>query len=257
MQEYINAKFRIIQNQTKEDYFIYNADDNNITTEIEKRNILSKQLPFSINKTLNTDGAWIENNQINIQINQQKTTIMDVLELALKGRHNIYNALATAIPSKVADIKNQVIRESFKTFQNLEHRMEYVNTVNGAIYINDSKATTVQAAYYALATQTKPVIWICGGQDKGNDYSELYEVVKQKVKAIICLGKDNTKIINAFKNIVPVIVDTHSMEDAVKSAYRLAKKDDVVLLSPACASFDLFKSYEERGEKFKMLVKQL
>ncbi|GAB4202071.1 MAG: UDP-N-acetylmuramoyl-L-alanine--D-glutamate ligase [Bacteroidia bacterium] len=257
MQEYINAKFRIIQNQTSQDYFAYNIDDKNITTEIEKRNILSKQIPFSTNKTLNTDGAWIENNQINIQINQQKTTIMDVLELALKGRHNIYNALATAIPSRIAEIKNEVIRESFKTFENLEHRMEYVNTVNGATYINDSKATTVQAAYYALSTQTKPVIWICGGQDKGNDYSELYEVVKQKVKAIICLGKDNTKIINAFKNIVPVIVDTHSMEDAVKSAYRLAKKDDVVLLSPACASFDLFKSYEERGEKFKTLVKQL
>ncbi|RME14747.1 MAG: UDP-N-acetylmuramoyl-L-alanine--D-glutamate ligase [Bacteroidetes bacterium] len=257
MQEYINAKFRIIQNQTPQDYLAYNTDDKNITTEIEKRNILSKQLPLSINKTLNTDGAWIENNQIIIQINQQKSTIMDVLELALKGRHNIYNALATAIPSKIAEIKNEVIRESFKTFENLEHRMEYVNTVNGAIYINDSKATTVQAAYYALSTQTKPVIWICGGQDKGNEYSELYEVVKQKVKAIICLGKDNTKIINAFKNIVPVIVDTHSMEDAVKSAYRLAKKDDVVLLSPACASFDLFKSYEERGEKFKTLVKQL
>lgn len=182
---------------------------------------------------------------------------MNVVELALKGRHNIYNALASALPSKVAEIKNEVIRESFKTFENLEHRLEYVTTVNGVDYINDSKATTVHAAYYALSSQTKPVVWICGGQDKGNDYTELYSVVKDKVKAIVCLGKDNSKIIAAFKNVVPLIVDTHSMQDAVKAAYRIAKSGDVVLLSPACASFDLFKSYEARGEKFKEQVKQL
>lgn len=206
---------------------------------------------------LNREGAWIENNQIIIQINQTKTKIMNVVELALKGRHNIYNALATALPSMVADIKKKTIKESFQTFQNLEHRLEYVNTINGVDYINDSKATTVHAAYFALSTQTKPVIWICGGQDKGNDYTELYSVVKDKVKAIICLGKDNSKIINAFKSIVPVIVDTHSMEDAVRSAYRLAKKGDVVLLSPACASFDLFKDYQVRGKKFKDAIKHL
>lgn len=257
MQQYIDSKFRIVQNQTENDFFIYNIDDENIIINIQKKNILSKQYPFSILKTLNREGAWIENNQITIQINQSKTTIMNVVELALKGRHNIYNALATALPSKIAEIKNETIRESLKTFENLEHRLEFVNTINGVDYINDSKATSVHAAYYALVSQTKPVIWICGGQDKGNDYTELYSVVKDKVKAIVCLGKNNSKIIAAFKNIVPVIVDTHSMEDAVKSAYRLAKKGDVVLLSPACASFDLFKSYEERGNKFKECVQQL
>lgn len=257
MQQYIDSKFRIVQNQTSKDFFIYNIDDENITSNIQKKNIASQQYPFSILKTLNREGAWIENNQINIQINQSKTTIMNVVELALKGRHNIYNALATALPSKIAEIKNETIRESLKTFENLEHRLEFVNTINGVDYINDSKATSVHAAYYALVSQTKPVIWICGGQDKGNDYTELYSVVKDKVKAIVCLGKDNSKIIAAFKNIVPVIVDTHSMQDAVKSAYRLAKKGDVVLLSPACASFDLFKSYEERGNKFKEFVQQL
>ncbi|GAB4452849.1 MAG: UDP-N-acetylmuramoyl-L-alanine--D-glutamate ligase [Bacteroidia bacterium] len=257
IQQYIDSKFRIVQNQTENDFFIYNIDDENITSNIQKKNIISKQYPFSILKILNREGAWIENNQIIIQINQSKTTIMNVVELALKGRHNIYNALATALPSKIAEIKNETIRESFKTFENLEHRLEFVNTINGVDYINDSKATSVHAAYYALASQTKPVIWICGGQDKGNDYTELYSVVKDKVKAIVCLGKDNSKIIAAFKNIVPVIVDTHSMQDAVKSAYRLAKKGDVVLLSPACASFDLFKSYEERGNKFKEFVQQL
>lgn len=257
IQQYIDSKFRIVQNQTSKDFFIYNIDDENITSNIQKKNIASQQYPFSILKTLNREGAWIENNQINIQINQSKTTIMNVVELALKGRHNIYNALATALPSKIAEIKNETIRESLKTFENLEHRLEFVNTINGVDYINDSKATSVHAAYYALVSQTKPVIWICGGQDKGNDYTELYSVVKDKVKAIVCLGKDNSKIIAAFKNIVPVIVDTHSMQDAVKSAYRLAKKGDVVLLSPACASFDLFKSYEERGNKFKEFVQQL
>ncbi len=257
MDKYIASKFRIIQNQTASDFFIYNADDKNITNEIKKKNIASKLLPFSIEQILNTDGAWIENNQIIIQINQSKTKIMNVVELALKGKHNIYNALATALPSMVAEIKNKTIKESLKTFDNIEHRLEHVNTINGVDYINDSKATTVHAAYFALSTQTKPVIWICGGQDKGNDYTELYSVVKDKVKAIVCLGKDNTTIISAFKNIVPIIVDTHSMKDAVNAAYRLAKKGDVVLLSPACASFDLFKNYEVRGEKFKEQVKQL
>lgn len=257
MQKYIDAKFRLIQNQTVEDYFIYNIDDENIIQNIQKKNIPSHQLPFSIQQPLNRDGGWIENNQIIIQTNQLKTIIMDVIELALKGRHNIYNALATALPSRIAEIKNAAIRESLKTFQNLEHRLEYVNAINGVDYINDSKATTVHAAYYALASQTKPVIWICGGKDKGNDYTELYGVVKDKVKAIVCLGKDNTKIIAAFKHLVPIIVDTHSMKDAVQSAYRLAKKGDVVLLSPACASFDLYDSFEKRGEDFKAQVKLL
>ncbi len=257
MQNYIEAKLRILQNQTSSDYFIFNADDQNTLDAITKKNIPSVQLPFSLERTLNTDGAWIENQHIIIQINQLKTHLMNVVELGLKGRHNIYNALAAALPSRIAEIKNEIIRESFRTFENLEHRMEYVVTVNGVDYINDSKATTVHAAYFALSSQTKPVIWICGGQDKGNDYNELLEVVKEKVKALVCLGKDNKKIVEAFKNTVPVIVDTHSMEDAVQSAYRLAKKGDVVLLSPACASFDLFKSYEERGERFKTIVKQL
>ncbi len=257
MQNYIESKFRILQNQNEKNYFIYNADDDTITSTLKKKNIPSVQLPFSIERNLNTDGAWIENQHIIIQTNQLKTNLMNVVELGLKGRHNIYNALAAALPSRIAEIKNEIIRESFRTFENLEHRLEYVVTVNGVDYVNDSKATTVHAAYFALSSQTKPVIWICGGQDKGNDYNELLEVVKEKVKALVCLGKDNKKIIEAFKNSVPVIVDTHSMEDAVRSAYRLARKGDVVLLSPACASFDLFKSYEERGERFKTIVKQL
>lgn len=257
MQKYIEAKFRIVKNQTANDYFIFNKDDEYIVKQLEKQNISSQQLPFSQNYELQGDGAWIENNQIIIQINQSKTHLMNVIELALKGRHNIYNALATALPSKIAEIKNEVIRESLRTFENLEHRMEYVNTINGVDYINDSKATSVHAAYYALVSQTKPIIWICGGQDKGNDYTELYDIVQQKVKAIVCLGKDNSRIIQAFKHLVPVIVDTHSMKDAVYSAYRLAQKGDVVLFSPACASFDLFKNYEERGEIFKKEVKQL
>lgn len=257
LDQYIDSKFKIVQNHTSKDYFIFNADDPNIITTIPKKNIPSVFLPFSAEKELNTDGAWIENQQIIIQTNQLKTKLMSIVELALKGRHNIYNALATSLPSRIAEIKNEIIRESFRTFENLEHRLEYVISINGVDYINDSKATTVHAAYFALSSQTKPVIWICGGQDKGNDYTELYEVVKDKVKAIVCLGKDNRKVINAFKNIVPVIVDTHSMEDAVKTAYRLAKKGDVVLLSPACASFDLFESYEERGKQFKEYVRQL
>jgi len=183
---------------------------------------------------------------------------MNVLELSLKGKHNTYNALAAAVPSIIANVRREKIRESFQTFENLEHRLEKVRVVNEVVFINDSKSTSVQATSYALAMQEKPIIWICGGKDKGNDYSELYGVVKEKVKAIVCLGKDNSRIIAAFKNLVPVIVDTHSMEDAVKAAYKLAKKGDVVVFSPACASFDLFKGgYEERGKKFKEVVAQL
>jgi len=258
MEKYIDSKFRITQNQTEADYFVYNFDDKNITNTLNRKKTKAKLIPFSVDTKLDREGAWIENEQIIININQTKTTLMNIVELSLKGKHNIYNALATVVPSRLANIRNEVIRESFKTFENLEHRMELVNTINGVDFINDSKSTTVFSAYYAISSQHKPVIWICGGQDKGNDYTSLYEVVKEKVKAIVCLGKDNSKIITAFKNLVPVIVDTHSMEDAVKSAYRLAKKGDVILLSPACASFDLFKGgFEERGNKFKEIVSQL
>lgn len=257
MEKYIHTKFRITQNQTANDYFIYNIDDIHLTNTLLKKNILAQQLPFSAEKILNREGAWLENQQLTIQLHQSKTQLMDVVELALKGRHNVYNALAALLPSKIADIKNEIIRESFRTFENLEHRLEYVRTINGVDYINDSKATTVHAVYFALSSQTKPIVWICGGQDKGNDYTELFPVVQEKVKAMVCLGKDNSKLIQTFKNIVPVIVDTHTMEDAVKSAYKLAKKGDVVLLSPACASFDLFKNYEERGAKFKEMIAQL
>lgn len=258
MDKYIDSKFRITQNQTETDYFVYNFDDKNITTTLNKKNIKAKLIPFSIDTQLNREGAWIENEQIIININQSKTTLMNVLELSLKGKHNTYNALAAAVPSIIANVRREKIRESFQTFENLEHRLEKVRVVNEVVFINDSKSTSVQATSYALAMQEKPIIWICGGKDKGNDYSELYGVVKEKVKAIVCLGKDNSRIIAAFKNLVPVIVDTHSMEDAVKSAYKLAKKGDVVVFSPACASFDLFKGgYEERGKKFKEVVAQL
>ena len=257
MEKYIHAKLRITQNQTANDYFIYNIDDIHLTNTLLKKNILAQQLPFSAEKILNREGAWLENQQLTIQLHQSKTQLMNVVELALKERHNVYNALAALLPSKIADIKNEIIRESFRTFENLEHRLEYVRTIHGVDYINDSKATTVHAVYFALSSQSKPIVWICGGQDKGNDYTELFSVVQEKVKAMICLGKDNSKLIQTFKNMVPIIVDTHTMEDAVKSAYKLAKKGDVVLLSPACASFDLFKNYEERGAKFKEMITQL
>jgi UDP-N-acetylmuramoylalanine--D-glutamate ligase len=200
--------------------------------------------------------AYIENNELIIDY-PEKTNLMTIHELALKGRHNTYNSMAAAIAGKVLNIRKDVIRESLADFQGIEHRMEPVIKVSGISFINDSKATNVNSTWYALECMETDVVWIAGGIDKGNDYSELFQVVKQKVKAVVCLGKDNKKIIEAFTDKVPTIVETMSMEEAVRSSYYLARKGDTVLLSPACASFDLFNNYEDRGRQFKAAVRNL
>jgi len=255
MQNYVDSKFRIIQNQGSADNFIYWADDPVIMREIEKRNPVSRMLPFSATKTEGM-AAWVENDEIFINL-KDKTSLMTIHDLALKGRHNTLNSLAAAIAGRVMNIRKEVIRESLTDFQGVEHRLEPVITVHGINFINDSKATNVNSTWYALECMQTRVVWIAGGIDKGNDYSELFDVVKKKVRAIVCLGKDNRKIIEAFSDKVPSIVETMSMEEAVRSAYYLASKGDTVLLSPACASFDLFNNYEDRGRKFKQAVRNL
>ena len=212
-------------------------------------------MPFSDEKTEGM-AAYVENNELILDY-PNKTRLMTIHELALKGRHNIYNSMAAAIAGKVLNIRKDKIRESLADFQGVEHRLEPVITVCGINFINDSKATNVNSTWYAIECMENDIIWIVGGIDKGNDYSELYSVVKKKVKAIVCLGKDNRKIVEAFTDKVPTIVETSSMEEAVRSSYYLAKKGETVLLSPACASFDLFKNYEDRGRQFKMAVRNL
>ena len=255
LQNYIDSKFRVIQNQTKSDFFIYWADDPIIENELSKRVLSMTALPFSA-ESAEAMAAYIEHDELIIDI-QHKTNLMTIHDLALKGRHNIFNSMAAAIAGKVLNIRKDVIRESLADFQGVEHRLEPVITVCGINFINDSKGTNVNSTWYALECMETDIVWIAGGIDKGNDYSELYTVVKQKVKAIICLGKDNRKIIEAFKDKVPTIVETTSMEEAVRSSYYLAKKGQTVLLSPACSSFDLFSNYEDRGRQFKQAVRNL
>jgi len=255
LQNYIDSKFRVIQNQTKSDFFIYWADDPIIENELSKRVLSMTALPFSA-ESAEGMAAYIEHDELIIDI-QHKTNLMTIHDLALKGRHNIFNSMAAAIAGKVLNIRKDVIRESLADFQGVEHRLEPVITVCGINFINDSKGTNVNSTWYALECMETDIVWIAGGIDKGNDYSELYTVVKQKVKAIICLGKDNRKIIEAFKDKVPTIVETTSMEEAVRSSYYLAKKGQTVLLSPACSSFDLFSNYEDRGRQFKQAVRNL
>ncbi|MBO7522652.1 MAG: UDP-N-acetylmuramoyl-L-alanine--D-glutamate ligase [Bacteroidales bacterium] len=254
-QNYIDSKFRVTQNQTKDDFFIYWENDPVVAKEISKRELHATLLPFSDTVTENM-AAYIENNRFIIDY-KTKTDLMSIYDLALKGRHNTYNSMAAAIAGKTLGIKNEIIRESLSDFKGVEHRLEPVIKVSGINFINDSKATNVNSTWYALGSMTTKVVWIVGGTDKGNDYSELFDVVAEKVRAIVCLGVDNKKIIDAFKDIVPTIVETKSMEEAVRSAYYLAKKNETVLLSPACASFDLFKNYEDRGRKFKAAVRNL
>ncbi|MBG0857883.1 MAG: UDP-N-acetylmuramoyl-L-alanine--D-glutamate ligase [Bacteroidales bacterium] len=254
-QNYIDSKFRIIQNQTKSDFLIYWADDPVIRAELLKRNPGMTLLPFS-DTTMENMTAFIENRELMIDY-KHKTSLMTIHELALKGRHNIYNSMAAAIAGKVLNIRKDAIRESLADFQGVEHRLEPVIKVSGINFINDSKATNVNSTWYALECMETDVVWIVGGIDKGNNYSELFPLVKQKVRAIVCLGKDNRKIIEAFRDKVPTIVETGSMEEAVRSSYYLAKKDYTVLLSPACASFDLFNNYEDRGRQFKSAVRNL
>jgi UDP-N-acetylmuramoylalanine--D-glutamate ligase len=255
LQNYIDSKFRVTQNQKKEDFLIYWDGDPIIKTELAKKKFEMILLPFSDEKTEGMS-AYIENNDLIIDY-QNKTNLMTIHDFALKGRHNTYNSMAAAIAGKILNIRKEVIRESLADFQGVEHRLEPVITVCGINFINDSKATNVNSTWYAIECMENNIIWIVGGVDKGNDYSELFPVVKKKVKAIVCLGKDNKKIIETFKDKVETIVETTSMEEAVRSSYYLAKKGETVLLSPACASFDLFKNYEDRGRQFKQAVRNL
>lgn len=254
MQLYVNSKFRILQNQTEEDFFIYNADDPIINAELEKHSIKAQLLPFSLTKTVEK-GAYVENKQLIINYNNQ--FIMSIHDLALKGKHNTQNSLASGLAGRLLDIRKDVVRESLSDFVNVEHRLEFVAKVCGIEFINDSKATNVNSTWFALESMENPTVWIVGGVDKGNDYSELTALVKEKVKAIICLGKDNQKIVDAFSGMVETIVEAGSAMEAVAYGYRLAKKEETVLLSPACASFDLFENYEDRGNQFKQAVRSL
>ena len=254
MQNYVNSKFRIVQNQTTNDWFIFNADDPIISSEMKKRTPQVNLAPFSLKEEQNP-GAYTINKQLIININQQFA--MSIHELALKGKHNTQNALAAGIAARLVEIRKDIVRESLEDFTNVEHRLEFVAKVNGIEFINDSKATNINSAWFALESMESPTVWIVGGVDKGNDYSELTQLVRDKVKAIVCLGEDNEKIIEAFSSIVETIVEAKSAMEAVAFGYRLAQKDETVLLSPACASFDLFENYEDRGNQFKQAVRML
>jgi len=254
-QNYINSKFRITQNQNHEDYFIFCADDTVIQKEMKLRNPKMQLIPFSLSP-LESDMAVFKS-QETIQFNLKNKFNMAVQDLALPGAHNAYNSMAAGAIAQVLRIKKETIRERLMDFKNVEHRLEPVISVHGIEFVNDSKATNVNSAWYALESMTRPVVWIVGGVDKGNDYAGMLEVVERNVKAIVCLGKDNKKIHKAFNKVVDVIVDTDSMKDAVNSAYYLAKEGEIVLLSPACASFDLFDNYEDRGQQFKAEVRAL
>lgn len=255
LQNYVDAKFRITRSQTSNDYFIYCADDPITTHEIEKRDFKSTLLPFTI-KEDPTKAAYIQNDKIIINL-KNDVTDMFINELALQGKHNLYNSMAAAVAARLMEVRKESIRESLADFENIEHRLEFVARIKGIDFINDSKATNVNSAWYALECMHNPVIWIAGGVDKGNDYSILAPLVKEKVKAIICLGKDNEKLKAAFGDMVETLIETQSMQEAVKAGYYLGKKGDVVLLSPACASFDLFENYEDRGYQFKKYVREL
>ena len=252
---YINSKFSIIANQTMEDYFIYCEDDEVIMQKIPLINLHTNPLPFSMKHEVKK-GAYIKGDQMMLRIQEERVS-MSIYDFALKGKHNQYNTMAAGIAAATLGIRKEKIREAVNNFQSLEHRMEFVAMVRGVEFVNDSKATNVNSTWYALESMTKPVVLVLGGVDKGNDYQLIAELVKEKVKAIVCMGTDNKKIIQAFKNIVPVIVETESAKKAVNASFKLATKGDVVLLSPACASFDLFKNYEDRGTQFKNSVKEL
>ena len=255
LENYVESKFRITQNQRSQDAFIYCADDELTARRLERFLPSMECHPFSIYKKEGMS-AWLEDDQLCIQTKNQPFT-MSIHDLALQGKHNIYNSMAAGISGRILDIRKDIVRESFSDFENIEHRLEFVTTVHGIDFINDSKATNVNSTWYALESMKQPVIWIAGGVDKGNDYSLLKELVQANVKAIVCMGTDNSKIINAFREVVPVIAETSSATEAVQTAYRLGKKGDAVLLSPACASFDLFENYEDRGRQFKAAVRNL
>ncbi|WP_407557355.1 UDP-N-acetylmuramoyl-L-alanine--D-glutamate ligase [Winogradskyella sp. 4-2091] len=254
-ENYIASKFRVVENQTEDDYFIYDADDDVIVEYMKTHQIQSKKLPFSLTRVME-QGAYLDNNNIIITIDNNKIT-MPTENLALEGKHNVKNAMAASTVAHLLKIRKQTIRESLENFQGVEHRLENVLKINKVQYINDSKATNVNATYFALESMDAPTVWIVGGVDKGNDYKELFPFVNEKVKAIICLGTDNAKLMDAFGKMVDVIIETEYMSEAVKIAYKLADAGDNVLLSPACASFDLFENYEDRGRQFKNAVRNL
>jgi UDP-N-acetylmuramoylalanine--D-glutamate ligase len=252
-ENYINSKFRITINQTSGDYFIYNMDDEVISKYLDRNPINSIQLPISMKQKVEK-GGYIQDDKLHVKANGEEQQ-MSIYDFALKGRHNQYNTMAASVAGATMDIRKNKIREAVQTFENLEHRMEPVATVRGIEFINDSKATNVNSTWFALESMNKPTVLILGGVDKGNDYNLLSDLVKEKVKAIVCMGLDNKKIHEAFTDVK--LVDTRSAEEAVQAAYALAASGDVVLLSPACASFDLFKNYEDRGKQFKDAVKNL
>jgi UDP-N-acetylmuramoylalanine--D-glutamate ligase len=254
-ENYINSKFRITENQTEEDFLIYDFDDDAISNWLKNNKVKATLLPFSIEKELE-QGVYLKDETIIINY-KTENKIMSISTLALKGKHNTKNAMAAAMTASLLKVRKETIRESLEDFEGVEHRLESVLKINGVQYINDSKATNINATFYALESMKDPTVWIVGGVDKGNDYLDLMPLVREKVKAIICLGIDNHKIVQTFNNVVDLIVETAGAEEAVKVAYKIASKGDTVLLSPACASFDLFENYEDRGKKFKQAVREL
>lgn len=254
LSNYIASKFRILQNMDEQGVFIYNADDPIVSESFQNYSTPAQKAPFSLTQTI-TYGASIQENQIHFNINDP--LIMSIFDLALQGKHNQCNSMAAGISARVLDIRKELVRESLMDFDSIEHRLEFVTKVHGIEFINDSKATNVNSTWYALESMSNPVIWIVGGVDKGNDYAMLNDLVRGRVKAIVCMGKDNQKIQDAFQGMVDNIVETGSASEAVKAAYLLGKKGDTVLLSPACASFDLFENYEDRGRQFKKAVREL
>ncbi len=255
-ENYIASKFNIIKNQTVTDFFIYDADDSDILKYLKKHTIKPQCFPFSLSKEL-PQGSFLKNNQIVMKYNNIEEVLMNVDNLSLKGKHNVKNAMAAATVAKLVNIRKKTIRESLSSFQGIAHRLENVSKIKNINYVNDSKATNVNATYYALDAVTAPIVWIVGGVDKGNNYNELLALVRGKVKAIICLGKENDKIMETFKNFVETIIETQSMKDAVQIASTIAEDNETVLLSPCCASFDLFENYEDRGNQFKAAVRLL
>ncbi len=266
-QNYIDSKLRITMNQTADDYLIFDADDKAIQKWLENNKTKAKLLPFTLGdisflrRQESTEesmvkGAFIKENKI-VVIIDKNTFTMSIAELALLGKHNVKNAMAATMAAKLLKVRKETIRKSLSDFEGVEHRLENVLKINGVQYINDSKATNINATYYALESMNTPTVWIVGGVDKGNDYDELLPFVNEKVKAIVCLGEDNEKILETFSGIIDTIVETKGAEEAVKVAYKLSEKGDTVLLSPACASFDLFENYEDRGRQFKNAVRQL
>lgn len=257
LENYAESKFRIIQNQTEADAFVYCTDDEVTVNTIKNKNIKAKQFPFSIKRQLEIGAYLNENNQIVINTSNTNPLFMTIQELALQGKHNTYNSMAAGVAGKLVEIRKETIRESLSDFHNIDHRLELVGNVHGIEFINDSKATNVNSTWYALESMNNPVILILGGVDKGNDYSMLIDLVKSKVKAIICLGTDNKKIIKAFSGVIDTILEAKSAQEAVAQSYKIGKKGDTVLLSPACASFDMFENYEDRGTQFKQAVRAL